>query len=58
MVQMNQIAPQSLLLSPIHLFLHYKAEAATKLLSVTVNTCEETSQKCYKLLNIIISHAF
>lgn len=55
---MNQIAPQSLLLSPIHLFLHYKAEAATKLLSVTVNTCEETSQKCYKLLNIIISHAF
>lgn len=56
---MNQIAPQSLLLAPKHLFLSYKAEAAIQLLSVSVdNTCEKTLEKCYKLLNITISRAF
>lgn len=56
---MNQIALQSLLLPPKHLFLSYKAEAATQLQSVTVdNTCEKISEKCCKLLKITISHAF
>lgn len=56
---MNQIAPQSLLLAPRHLFLSYKAEASTQLLSVSVDSiCEETLEKCYKLLSITISHAF
>lgn len=56
---MNQIATQSLLLAPKHLFLNCKAEAATQLMSVSEDdTCEKTLEKCYKILNITISHAF